>query len=86
MIDETMQLSEKDKIIEGRKAKNRARKKALRRKIKRHNCKECGLPKHYICLEHYQQRPPLYRRLPKKIRYYAKRFCFAVARKAGLTN
>lgn len=86
MIEETIQLSEKDQIREARKVRRRERRKSNRIKIKRHCCKQCGLPKHYICLDHHPQRKPFYLRFPKKIRYYFRKFYYALARKTGFVN
>jgi hypothetical protein len=90
MIEEiTIQLSEKDQIREARKVRrreSRERRKLNRTKTKRHCCKLCGQTKQYICLEHHPQRKPFYIKLPKKIRYYFRKFYFAFARKVGFIN
>jgi uncharacterized protein YuzE len=71
-----------EKIAQGKNVnKNRAR------KITRRCCKECGQPKHYICLKHNSQfKPATFRILPKRFKYYMRKFYFNVARKIGIVE
>jgi uncharacterized protein YuzE len=67
-----------------KKVERAARRKNRKRKIVRHCCKKCGQPKHYICLEHGQKfKQTIFKRLPKKFKYYTKKFYFNVAQKLG---
>lgn len=60
-------------MIEQKREKRRNR----RRTIKRHRCKACGLPKHYVCLDHL---PPQPRRglgkILQRIKYYSRKAYF----------
>jgi hypothetical protein len=68
-----------------KRAGRAARRKDRKRKIVRHCCKECGQPKHYICLQHNQQiKPPIFKVILKKLRRYAKKFYFGAAGRFGL--
>jgi hypothetical protein len=68
-----------------KKAGRAARRKNRKRKIVRHCCKQCGEPKHYICLTHNQQiKPPIFKVILKRFRYYLKKSYFNFARKLGL--
>jgi hypothetical protein len=70
-----------------KKAERAARRKNRKRKIVRHCCKQCGEPKHYICLTHNQQiKPPIFKVKLKRFRYYIKKFYFNVAGRFGLAD
>lgn len=81
MIKELTELSEVEQM---RKEKRAARKKRQRRTLKRHCCEMCGQPKHYICLEHNQNRKESFlKRLFRKRRYYVRKVYFSLAAKLG---
>jgi hypothetical protein len=74
----------KPEIVKARRAERRKNRK---RKIVRHCCQECGQPKHYICLQHNQQiKPPIFKVILKRFRYYSKKFYFNVAGRLGLAG
>jgi hypothetical protein len=72
---------------ETKKAERAVRRKNRKRKIVRHCCKQCGEPKHYICLTHNQQiKPPIFKVMLKRFRYYSKKFYLNLARKLRLEH
>ncbi len=77
---ETKKLSRE--IIEQRRKERKLVKRANRKIIKKSCCKECGQPKHYVCLEHNPyRRKSFFNKLIKKRRYYARKIYFSVAKK-----
>jgi hypothetical protein len=79
--------------VEGeiKKVERAARRKKRTRKIARQCCKECGQPKHYICLEHNSQiklkiKPTIFKTLSKRFRVYSRKVYFNLARKLGLEH
>jgi hypothetical protein len=74
----------KEEIVKARRAERRKNRK---RKIVRHCCPKCGQPKHYICLQHNQQiKPPIFKVILKRFRYYTKKFYYNVAGRFGLAG
>ncbi len=81
---ETKNLS-KEKIEQRRNEKISLKRANRRRTIKKSCCKECGEPKHYICLKHHpNQRNKGFRKLWKKIRYNSKKLYFNLAKTLNL--
>lgn len=80
---ETKNLSRE--MIELRRKERKPIKRANRRKnIKRSCCKECGQPKHYICLEHNSHKKlGFIKRIQKLIRYNLRKIFFNVFAKLG---
>lgn len=91
---ETSKLTKQ--IIEQRREENReqkqlkrkAAKKRRKNRIIRHCCKECGKPKHYICLDHntHLKRHNPYLKVLRKIRHYARKSYFSLARSFGVVK
>jgi hypothetical protein len=60
----------------------------LNRRIKANShCKICNQPKHFVCLDHHNQKTTEFKKFLKKarkrIRYYSRKIYFNVARKLG---
>ena len=89
MKQETLVLNEqiRDEIIEKRRAERKDRKRARRKTIKRHCCRQCGEPKHYICLEHNHNRKASFlKRIVRKSRRYGRKIYFMLAAKLDFTK
>lgn len=78
---ETPLLSETEQL---REEKIAARRKKRKRYVKRCRCRECGQPKHYICLEHHPRRKTGIKKLLHQIRYQSKKLLFNLAEGLGL--
>lgn len=84
MIEQNTQTAETD---QKRKERRAARRNAKRRYVKKNCCRECGQPKHYICLEHNSNlRKPLWKRFISKSRYNSRKLFFNLARKVGFVD
>jgi hypothetical protein len=73
--------------IERRRAERKVlRNKNRRRTIRKACCKECGQPKHYVCLEHHQFPNKGFKRFHKKVRQFARKMKFILAKSLNLLN
>ncbi len=75
---------------ESLKQQRAARRKMGRRYLKKHCCRKCGQPKHYVCLQHNFHQHPVkessFKKLLRRRRYYARKLYFTVARKLRLVS
>jgi uncharacterized protein YfbU (UPF0304 family) len=79
-----IQITDKREI---KKAERAARRKNRKKKIVRACCKDCGQPKHYICLEHNQyKRRTIFQTLRKRVRYYSRKLYFNFGKKLGFAE
>lgn len=79
LVIETSLPSETNQLPTEQKAKRK-------RYVKRCCCKQCGKPKHYICLEHHNYKKTGIKRLLNRIRYYSKKFFFNLAGRLRLVE
>ncbi len=77
----------REQVEQRRKVTRPIKRKNRKIKITRTCCKECGQPKHYICLTHNSQKKKhwIYKIFTKP-RYYFRKFYFGVARKLGFVD
>ncbi len=83
---ETKKLSREK--IEQRRLERKPIKRANRNKrIIKQCCKQCGEPKHYICLDHHTMpTPKISELILKKLRYYSRKLYFSLARKLNFAE
>ncbi len=79
-----IQVTDRQEI---KKVERAARRKNRKSKIVRHCCKDCGQPKHYICLEHNQyKKRTMFQMFQKCVRYYLRKLYFNFGKKLGFAE
>lgn len=87
-IDETPQLTEAEQLRKEMRAAKRKRRRQSG--VKKSCCRECGKPKHRICLEHHSFKKTEIEKLLlkpfRRTRYYFKKLYFTIARTLGFVE
>ncbi len=90
MIEQTLPLTEAERLRkENRAAKRKVWRQRRRKYIKKHCCPLCGQNKVYICLKHNQcqiRKESFFKRLFRKRRYYARKLYFSLAKRFGFVE
>ncbi|MDQ2747818.1 MAG: hypothetical protein M3T96_11235 [Acidobacteriota bacterium] len=83
MIEGICQLTEAEQL---RKETRAARRKRRRGYLKKLCCKQCGEPKHYVCLEHHNFKKKGLEKLYSKFNRYARKFYFNLKKRLNFVE